>query len=172
MEFSGLVQLGNTMFGSLLTKTTSGVPINADALPTFRIYSGSGLVGTGTVSFLNSGSITGAVNNGSGLIRITSASHGLLTGDRITITGVGGVSNANGTFLITKITDDTFDLQGSTFAGTYTSGGTWNTTGRYKWTVAATAGNGYAAGSTYALEFAYAVSSGTQQGQSKGFTVT
>ena len=68
--------------------------------------------------------ITGAANNGSGLIRITvSDTSGLTTGDYKTISGVGGVTAANGSWTITVISSTTFDLQGSTFSGTYTSGG-------------------------------------------------
>ncbi len=68
--------------------------------------------------------ITGAVDNGSGLIRLTVAStSGWTTGDSKTISAVGGVPNANGTFLITVIDGTHIDLQGSTFAGVYTSGG-------------------------------------------------
>jgi len=64
------------------------------------------------------------VDNGSGLIRLTVGStSGFTTGDYKTIAEVGGVPNANGTFAITVINGTTMDLQGSTFAGTYTSGG-------------------------------------------------
>jgi hypothetical protein len=88
--------------------------------------------------------ISNAVNNGSGLIRLTvSSTSGFTTGDFKTIAEVGGVPNANGTFLITVINGTTMDLQGSTFAGTYTSGG-------------------YVAGSLDALEFSLdAVSNST-----------
>lgn len=67
--------------------------------------------------------ITNAVDNGAGLIRLTSIAHGLQTGWFATVTGVGGVPNANGYFLVTVIDADTVDLQGSTFAGLYTKGG-------------------------------------------------
>lgn len=73
---------------------------------------------------LGSTAISGAANNGSGLIRLTVASSaGWTTGDSKTISGVGGVTNANGTFLITVIDGTHIDLQSSTFAGVYTSGG-------------------------------------------------
>jgi len=61
-------------------------------------------------------------NNGAGLIRVTHTAHGLNTGDRIHMKDVVGVDPANGDWNITKITADTFDLIGSTFAGTHTSG--------------------------------------------------
>lgn len=67
--------------------------------------------------------ITGAVTHG-GLIQITSAAHGFKTEDRITITGVGGTVEANGSnWRITVTGANTFDLQGSTFTNAYTSGG-------------------------------------------------
>jgi hypothetical protein len=69
--------------------------------------------------------ITGAANNGGGLIRLTSAGHGFNTEDRITVANVGGTVEANGAKQrITVITANTFDLQGSTFTNAYTSGGT------------------------------------------------
>lgn len=68
--------------------------------------------------------ITGAASNGSGLVRITVGSTSTLTtGDVKTIAGVGGTTEANGTWTITVINGTTFDLQGSTFANAYTSGG-------------------------------------------------
>jgi hypothetical protein len=68
--------------------------------------------------------ITGAANNGSGLIRITAAGHRFATGNKITITGVGGTVEANGALrTITVITANTFDIVGSTFTNAYTSGG-------------------------------------------------
>lgn len=68
--------------------------------------------------------ITGAANNGSGLIRITVASTAsLTTGDSKTISGVLGTTEANGTWTITVVNATHFDLQGSTFANAYVSGG-------------------------------------------------
>jgi hypothetical protein len=68
--------------------------------------------------------ITGAVNNGSGLIRITATSHTFVTGDKIAVYAVGGTTEANGAWTVTVIDANTFDLQGSTFTNAYTSGGT------------------------------------------------
>ena len=68
--------------------------------------------------------ITGAVNNGGGLIRITATGHTFATGNFITISGVGGTTEANAVnWRITVITANTFDLVGSTFTNVYTSGG-------------------------------------------------
>ena len=62
-------------------------------------------------------------NNGSGAIRVTSNGHGYATNDYVYIKEVGGVPNANGAWQITVIDANNFDLNGSTFAGSYTSGG-------------------------------------------------
>lgn len=88
-------------------------------------------------------SITGAIDNGSGLIRLTvlsnygnahsssctttCATNGLTTGDKITVSGVvmAGATVVNGNWTLTKIDTNHIDLQASTFVGgdTYTSGG-------------------------------------------------
>lgn len=67
--------------------------------------------------------VTGAANNGAGLIRLTVVAHGYSTGDRVVVEQVGGVPNATGSWVVTNIGANTLDLQGSTFAGAYTSGG-------------------------------------------------
>ena len=68
--------------------------------------------------------ISGAADNGSGLVRITSAVHGFSTNDTVTIAAVVGTTEANADWTITVITTTTFDLVGSTYANSYTSGGT------------------------------------------------
>lgn len=60
-------------------------------------------------------------DNGSGLIRVAHTGHGYQTGNRITIKDTQGV-NANGSWYITRIDDNTFDLQDSSFSGSHTSG--------------------------------------------------
>ncbi len=46
------------------------------------------------------------------------------TGDTVTISGVGGNTAANGTFVIERLSDTTIALNGTTGNGSYTSGGT------------------------------------------------
>jgi hypothetical protein len=74
--------------------------------------------------------VTGVANNGAGAIRYTTgAPHNLVTGDLVNITGVTGVPAANTRLTATVINATTFDLQGSSFSGSYTGGGTasiWN----------------------------------------------
>lgn len=68
--------------------------------------------------------ISNAVNNGTGGIRLTlDTTNGMITGQNVIVANVGGVTNANGNFTITVVTSTRIDLDGSTFAGSYTSGG-------------------------------------------------
>lgn len=60
------------------------------------------------------------VSDSSGLILITYTGHGLITGNRVSVQEVEGVINANGQWIVTRINDNTFTLDGSVFAGTYT----------------------------------------------------
>jgi hypothetical protein len=60
------------------------------------------------------------------LIKVTATAHGLVTGNRVTIVNVEGTVNANGTWPITKIDNNNFTLDGSSWSGAYTSGtGKW-----------------------------------------------
>lgn len=54
----------------------------------------------------------------------TTAPHTLTTGQTVTISGVGGNTNANGTFTVTVLNNTQFTLNGTTGNGAYTSGGT------------------------------------------------
>lgn len=78
--------------------------------------------------------VTNAVNNGSGLIRISAVGHGLTTGNKVYIKNVTGTTEANGAWIVTVVDGDTIDLQGSTFTNAYVSGGTVRT--GYGWSVA------------------------------------
>ncbi len=71
-----------------------------------------------------SGSIANATN--ASPIQITSSNHGLSTGERVTISGVVGNTAANGTFNVTVVDANNFNLDGSTGNGAYVSGGTWS----------------------------------------------
>jgi hypothetical protein len=167
--YQGFVELGSSLVMRELTTNSSRVPTNADALPTYRVYGPAGIMtnGTGSLALANTGSVTGATN--ATPIVITSASHGLSTGTRVTVASVGGNTAANGTWLVTRVDANTFSLDDSVGNGSYTSGGTWNVTGLYQFTVDATSQNGYAAGYTYTVLVRYAVTS--QYGDLFTFTV-
>jgi hypothetical protein len=68
--------------------------------------------------------VSGAASDG-GLIKITtSATHTLVTGSQVTLSGVVGTTEANATWTITRIDATHFDLQTSVFTNAYVSGGT------------------------------------------------
>jgi hypothetical protein len=83
-------------------------------------------IGDGT-NGARQGSITAATNAAN--CQITSASHGLVTGSRVTISGVSGMVELNGnTYTITVNSVNTFLLNvDSTAFGVYTFGGIWKT---------------------------------------------
>jgi hypothetical protein len=62
-----------------------------------------------------------AVTNQGGLIKITYTGHGYVTGDRVYIKDVVGVTVANGQWYVTRIDNNNYTLDGSIFAGTYTN---------------------------------------------------
>jgi hypothetical protein len=69
------------------------------------------------------GTITGATD--AGPIVITGTTTGLVNGDSVTIGGVNGNTNANGTFTIEDVTASSFELEGTSGNGAYSGGGTW-----------------------------------------------
>lgn len=162
--FFGFVELGDTLYSSVLTKNASLVALNADATPTYRVYGPSGLManGSGNVDgFKDSGSITGV--SGADPAVVTSAGHGLTVGTKVTISGVtgtGNITNANTTAVVTAVTDDTFTLGSvDTTGGTYSSGGTWNVSGLYEMNLSVPSSDGYEVGEVYTVVVSYAISS-------------
>lgn len=145
-------------------------PLEPDAAPTYRIYGSSGVLaaGTGNAASAETGTITGATN--ASPIVITSASHGVSTGQAVTIAGVGGNTNANGNKVATAINANTFSLQGTTGNSAYTSGGSWKTTGLYKVTLSGSVLNSLEAGKTYTL-IVYWLESAAERCQQFTFTV-
>jgi len=79
----------------------SGVIIDADA--GIHIYGTSGAFTTSAVGT----AITAFANPGGGEVTITSTSHGLVTGDYAYIRGT---TNYNGSYTVTKLTDNTFKI--------------------------------------------------------------
>lgn len=69
------------------------------------------------------GTITAASN--ATPIVVTSAAHGLVTGQAVVVKSVQGNTAANGSWLVTVLTTNTYSLDSSVGNGAYTSGGTW-----------------------------------------------
>ena len=63
------------------------------------------------------------VDNGGSDIRITAPSHGLTTGDTVFIAGIGGTTEANGTFTVTVLSSSQFTLDSTTFTNNWAGGG-------------------------------------------------
>jgi hypothetical protein len=80
-------------------------------------------------------------------VRLTvSSTTGMTTGDTRTVFGIVGTTEANGTWVITVIDATHIDLQGTTFANVYTSGGSvngrWDAANTNNW-VTSTGGTNY-----------------------------
>ncbi|MBM81981.1 MAG: hypothetical protein CMJ78_15530, partial [Planctomycetaceae bacterium] len=128
-DLFGPANVGNTIIAR--NTATVGNDVDGPALTSL----GNNLIGdlgraAGFINGANSdqvgGTATGVVTNATGtLIVLTSVDHGLATGNRIIVEGVGGNTAANGTFTVTVLTADTFQLDGSTSNGVFTGGGTW-----------------------------------------------
>jgi hypothetical protein len=111
--------LGNTAANGTFTITVTGS----------TSFTLNGSIGNGT--WTGGGSVVSvaswAVTEASypGLIEITTAlPHGLPTGAQVSIGGVSGNTDANGTFTITVISATSFTLNGASANGTWTGGGT------------------------------------------------
>lgn len=91
--FAGYAVLESTFVGMLLTKNASGTPTDADALPTYRVYSAQGNLtsANGTCALLDAANTDGAYSY---TIPCTSA-NGFAAGQNISILFsyvVGGVT--------------------------------------------------------------------------------
>lgn len=173
-RYLGLVPLNTELTAAVVTRDSNNTPTDASASPTFRIYGEMGLManGTGSLALQDPGPSGGAIANASNAmpIVITSNGHGLTTGTQVTISGVGGNNNANGTWIVTVLDANTFSLNGSTGSGIYTSGGTWHVSGLYNLSVTPTAVNGYVSGQNYTI-LVTATVSGITRAEAYTFTV-
>lgn len=154
--FLGLVELDDTLNAGVQTRV-GDTPTAADALPTWRVYGASGLLANagGTVTNKHTGVITGVTNTNPAVI--TCNSHGLQTGMRVTISGVGGSTGVNGTWVVTRIDDNTFSVAVSA-GGVYTAGGAFTVTGFYNMALECSAAKGLDAGQNYSVHLSYAIS--------------
>ena len=69
------------------------------------------------------GQMTATSSGTSSKVRITKAGHGLVSGNKVLIKDTQGTTEANGYFTITRIDDDNFDLDGTTYANAMSYGG-------------------------------------------------
>lgn len=74
----------------------------------------------------NTGRVVSNATNASPIQITTTVAHGWTDGEKVYIENVNGNTAANGTWIITRVDDTSFTLNGSTGSGTYTSGGIVN----------------------------------------------
>lgn len=79
----------------------------------------------------NRGEVRDAYRGPNRVVRITSNVHSLRSGDRVTVDGVEGTTEANGDWWIHAVSDSMFDLRDCVFENPYkTSKGIWFLTGK------------------------------------------
>lgn len=116
--FGGYYSWALIYFAGSTGKTAMHVTIDANAKPRFTLAQSNLVAATGD--------IIGATN-ASPIVITTDGAHGLDGQNQpVTIAGVGGNTAANGDWEVTVLTSTTFELNGSTGNGTYTSGGTYS----------------------------------------------
>jgi len=119
--FNDWILDGTTLTKVVINMADNTTDTTAVSIPV-HAFVGAGSSGAVTIAGATR-AISGAADNGSGLIRLTvSSTTGYTTGDVKFVTGVAGVSGANGTFVITVVDATHIDLQGTSFSGTYTPG--------------------------------------------------
>jgi hypothetical protein len=95
--------------------------------------------------------VSGTASGSGGKVRLTvSTTNSLATGDQVVVAGVGGTTEANGTWTITVIDGTHVDLTGTTFVHAWTSGGTAQITPGI-WRLAACSGTSYDGANPYGV---------------------
>lgn len=148
--FAGFVKLDDTLNKGVISVASDFTPLDADAAPTYRVYGPAGFMISGALTVKDQGSIQGATNASPTVI--TSAAHGLLTGMKVTITGILGNTGANGTYTVTFVDSNTFSVSVNTGAGgAYSGGGAWHVVGLYNVSITPTDANSFAPGVVYSV---------------------
>lgn len=126
----GLMHLPSNYYGRYRLVWSGAMRKDAGGLPV-TVYSGGAnfssgnFTGTdGNVEFDFSVVVTGAADNGSGAIRLTTPAINSVSPANCRVANVGGVPGATGDWSYTRISSTQIDLIGSIFSGSYTSGGT------------------------------------------------
>jgi len=128
----------------------------------YKLDESSGLVAVDEVAAQNAAAdpdnvavnVSDCVDDGFGVISVTTSTHhNFATGDTVDIASVTGTTEANGTWTVTKTSNTTFTLDGSTFANAYTGGGTADRTSAFPWSWSGTAAS-VPSGSTGSLSIA------------------
>lgn len=132
-------------------------PADPDAAPTYRVYGQNGVVasGTGAAAQAEGGTVSNATNVNP-IVITTTTNHGITTGQPVTVSGVGGNTNANGDHIATQLSPTTFSIPVAG-NGAYTSGGAWHSTGLYRVVLSGAVLASLEAGKTYTAAVTFAV---------------
>lgn len=136
-HLAGNSQISSTAGTFAFIEGSPSASAGSGTLSIDNCWSRNGIIGGGAASTLyirgnpairRPIAISGAANNGSGLIRLTvSSTAAWLTGQTHWVSGIVGSGNVaaanNNNFTVTVIDGTHIDLQGTTFSGSYTSGG-------------------------------------------------
>lgn len=118
LDFNAAVQTQVTCQMAAGTVDTTGIHAPVHGLVGAQGGAAFGIVGASLT-------VTGAANNGSGLVRLTVSSTATYSNNQIvSVYGVGGTTEANGTWKVTVSGSTTLDLQSSSFVNPFTSAGT------------------------------------------------
>jgi hypothetical protein len=122
------IQFGTLESGQTVSAVVFYIQITGDNDSHLMLYidGKTSIVAAAPAVQSTSGLITGATNANPCVI--TSSNHGLVAGNRVSISSVGGMTQLNGNiYTVGNTNQNTFELQGvnSIGYGTYTSGGTW-----------------------------------------------
>ena len=168
--FEGFADEGTAFSFLVQALDEDEAPVDAAAVPTYRVYGQNGLVasGSGSAAFAEAGNLSGATN-ANPIVVTTTANHGITTGQPVVISGVGGNTNANGSFIATYLSNTTFSIPVAG-NGAYTSGGAWHSTGLYRITLTGSVLSSLEAGKTYTVIVTYTVG-GDVRTEAHTFTV-
>lgn len=148
VQISGIT--GNTAANGIfqVTVLTPNTFSLQDSETGMNVAGNGNYTGGGTWTVVDQGQISNMSGNGVSPIVIADFSnfqgHGLVTGDTVTVIGVQGNTNANGTFTVTVIDQFRFSLNGTTGNGTWVFG-----TGHY---YSATGGHGLTTGDNVLID--------------------
>jgi hypothetical protein len=119
----GTLESGQTVEAALFYKHITN---DADSIPLLFVNGKTFITAAAPAVASTSGSITGVTNANPGVV--TSSGHGLTAGQKVYISGVGGMTEINDrVFTVATPLSGSFELSGENTLtyGTYTSGGTW-----------------------------------------------
>lgn len=111
------------------TSTSTYGPFTAGTYHAGNVNTGAGYSNTGSLTIAAASFVGGGVSaatNTSPIAVTTAATHGLTSGQTVSISGVVGNTGANGFFTVTVTSTTAFVLNNSASTGAYTSGGTVN----------------------------------------------